>query len=282
MIARDIVATETSWEIWRTTRGAPLRDMPATNPSAVDGCNECGTLWRCRDREAAATGGGVLLVQHHGQPGDGLDEIHRRRLLDLRADRTWLSRQGIVPGARLLDVACQSGALLQFAVEQGALPTGLDTDEHTVAFSRSLGLDVRMGTLDSSDFGAPFDGVWMLDGFEQMPEPQRVLRSVRAQLRTGGRVVIRTPNADFARVAYEPTASSYVSIAARLHQVWGLPFVHCYTPDALRVMLTATGFDDIRFRARPPAGSARVSNAIIEDAAVAPLAPWIDVTAIVR
>jgi SAM-dependent methyltransferase len=274
MIARDTAATESSWAVWQTSRGLPPRKLQVGEPSAIDGCDECGSLWR--------TLAPASLEDYCHYDSDALEEINRRALLDCRADRTWLCRQGVVVGARLLEVSCDAGAFLQFAREQGAIATGMEVDENAVAFTRGLGLDVRLGRISAAEFEAPFDGVWLLNGYEQMAEPQRVLRDVHALLRTGGRVVIRTPNADFARVAYEPGASSRIAIAARFHQVWGLPFARCYTPDALRLLLTMTGFGDVRFRSRPPAGSARSSNAIIDDAAVAPLAPWIDVTATAR
>lgn len=278
MVARDIAETETSWEVWRETRGAPPLQLQHDEPAPVEGCDGCGTLWRSGPGARSAV---VARYRDDTYSCADLQELHRRELLDARGDRGWLRSNGVVPGARLVEVASYVGAFLCFAREQGAEAIGVDPGEQVVGFTRGLGLDVRHGTLDTVDLAGPFDGVWILNGFEQMPRPADVVARARDLLRPGGRLVLRTPNADFARLAYEPHASSFVRVTARLHQVWGVPFLHCFSPDAITRLLTDAGFAAPRFRARPPHDRPSARQPV-DPAAVAPLSPWMDVTAVRR
>ncbi|MFB8240965.1 class I SAM-dependent methyltransferase [Kitasatospora purpeofusca] len=90
----------------------------------------------------------------------------QRAKLDLHLDLA-----GAAPGARLLDVGCGWGGLLDRAVRTGraAEATGLTLSRAQHAHVRSLGLpgvDVRLESWDAHRPGRPYDGIVSVGAFE--------------------------------------------------------------------------------------------------------------------
>jgi SAM-dependent methyltransferase len=213
----------------------------------VAGCDVCGTLWRADPCvwESAA----------HDYRNDTydwalLDQLHRDEVALARVDHRWLTSHGIGSGARLLEVACYVGGLLTFAGEQGAVATGVDLNGQLVGWCRSLGLDARWGALEQIDWhGETFDGVWILNCFDQVASPGELLDASRRVLRPGGWLVIRTPNAAFVRAAYDGPPS--LKARALEHALWGMPHLCCYTVAALCTLVRRAGFTVADVRGRP-------------------------------
>jgi SAM-dependent methyltransferase len=121
-------------------------------------------------------------------------------------------------------------------------------------------------------FGASrFDRVWILNCFEQLGDSRAVLGDVAAVLRPRGRVVIRTPNADFIRAAYRYECA----VARRLldaNGLLGVPFLRCLNPEGVLALPAENGFGRFQLRghalgsASPPDSPARCC-------------PWFDVSA---
>lgn len=67
--------------------------------------------------------------------------------------------RGIQPGARVLDVGCGDGAMLEYLAETRRIAgIGLDISSRAVARARERGLDARVGTLDGASGGEFSDG----------------------------------------------------------------------------------------------------------------------------
>ncbi len=97
-------------------------------------------------------------------------------------------------GARLLEVGCAHGLLLKRALERAWQTTGVELSPDAVAHARSLGLDVRQGTLVEAGFAeASFDVVYMGDVLEHVPDCRETLTEVARVLAPGGHAVIRGP-----------------------------------------------------------------------------------------
>lgn len=101
-----------------------------------------------------------------------------------------------MPGGRLLEIGCGSGAAMQFMQKRGWTVTGLDFDEGAVDNARSKALDVRYGPLSAQEFAdESFDAVVMSHVVEHVQSPVELLAECHRILRKGGRLVVLTPNA---------------------------------------------------------------------------------------
>ena len=137
------------------------------------------------------------------------------------------------------------GGLLAVAGRAGSTATGIDIGHETSAFTRRLGFDVRTGELEGHQFAAgTFDAVFVMNCFEQLPDPAATLRELRRVLRDDGSLVLRTPDADFVRVAHTPALRD---IRGRTG-VLGVPFVRCLTTRALDAVLRAGHFHPVASR----------------------------------
>jgi SAM-dependent methyltransferase len=104
-----------------------------------------------------------------------------------------LARSGLGPAARLLDVGCGTGGLLQQLRLCGQV-VGVDSAQLALAYCRARGLSVARTTASSLPFaGGTFDGCVMLDVLEHLDDELPVLHEVRRILRPGGVVVASVP-----------------------------------------------------------------------------------------
>ena len=95
----------------------------------------------------------------------------------------------IVPGVRLLDVACGPGYVAGEAAERGAEVVGLDVAEEMVELASTRYPDVAFLTGDAHDLpfdDASFDAVTMSFGIHHVAEPERVFREAARVLRPEG------------------------------------------------------------------------------------------------
>jgi 2-polyprenyl-3-methyl-5-hydroxy-6-metoxy-1,4-benzoquinol methylase len=190
-----------------------------------------------------------------------VEELRRRLVADLRREERRLRRFGLRPGARLVEVGCYVGALLDVATDTGCQIVGVDVNRELVEHARRRGHDVRQGSLDRHD-GLPtqLDGVWILNCFEQLPDLHGVLREAHSLLRPGGHLVIRTPNAEFVSAMHRPQKPALLRSTLDANAVLGLPFRRCLSSRGITRLLHDHGFrvEEIHgreFSSRTPAGS---------------------------
>lgn len=140
------------------------------------------------------------------------------------------------PPARVLDLGCATGDLLQAVRERGNPNViGIEPSARAAAIARDrYGLDVHAGQLaDALIPDASLDAVMMSHVIEHLPSPTRTLTEIARVLRPGGAVVLWLPNAD--------------SLAARF---WGDAWMgydaprhlYTFTPATLTKLLQQTGF----------------------------------------
>jgi len=278
-VAADVAAAR-RWWARHSRRGV---DITRDEGLDVRRCRRCSSLWRLGEPPAEVVD---AYREDHYPPG-ALDRLFRRGLSDYEHDRRWLVAQGLRPGARVLEIGFYAGAFLAFAAAHGCEAVGVDVGREVLAHGRRHGFDVRPGPFDAADFGAgEFDAVWVLNCFEQLPEPGPVLDGARRVLRPGGRLVVRTPDARFVEQAYR--RPRLLRVPAVLNHVWGVPYLYCFTPESLAGLLGRHGFDDVSVRPRefavvdPPDApgwwrAARPVRPLLWRAAGS--WPWMDVTA---
>lgn len=102
-----------------------------------------------------------------------------------------------IRGGRLLDVGCGSGAALAIMRSMGWQVEGVDLDPRAVEVAHRLGIDARVGTVESQRYpDASFDAIMMSHLIEHVLDPASVIAECHRILRPGGRLGITTPNAE--------------------------------------------------------------------------------------
>jgi SAM-dependent methyltransferase len=111
-----------------------------------------------------------------------------RRILDLV--------DPAAPGARLLDIGCGHGLLLDEARRRGYRAEGVELSRAAVRHARlRLGLEVHEGALEETDLGADrFDVIVLTDVLEHLADPVDALDRCLKLLATGGALVLTTPD----------------------------------------------------------------------------------------
>jgi cyclopropane fatty-acyl-phospholipid synthase-like methyltransferase len=139
--------------------------------------------------------------------------------------------------AAILEVGCGSGSFLHFLRSEGYRNAqGIDLAQDQVALAQSLGIP-NVHVADAASYltahAGAYDLIVALDVIEHFPKAAvlPLLDGIRAALRPGGRLLLRTPNAD-------SPFHSWIRYADFTHEV-------AFTPLSIRQVLRATGFDDI-------------------------------------
>ncbi|HNY65790.1 MAG TPA: class I SAM-dependent methyltransferase [Deltaproteobacteria bacterium] len=98
-------------------------------------------------------------------------------------------------GGKALDIGCANGKFLKYLGELGWRIVGLDFSENAVRACRSAGLEAYHGTVESAGFETGcFDLITARHVIEHMRDPHAFARVVSRIVKTGGRLLIRTPN----------------------------------------------------------------------------------------
>lgn len=101
------------------------------------------------------------------------------------------------PGGRLLDVGCGSGDWLFKMQSLGWEVKGIDFDPEAVAVAADRGIDVVHGSLEAQHYpDESFDAITLNDVIEHLPDPFATLAECRRILRSGGHLIMVTPNTD--------------------------------------------------------------------------------------
>lgn len=149
-----------------------------------------------------------------------------------------------VPGGRLLDVGCGSGAFLAQMAGLGWRAEGIDPDPAAVAGARDAGLSVTQGTLadlDPAEHECAFDAVTLSHVIEHLHDPAEDLRRIRGLLRPGGLLWIATPNLE--ALGLRRFGQDWLGLDPPRHLV-------LFTRGSLEGLLRDTGFEP---QAPPPA-----------------------------
>lgn len=140
--------------------------------------------------------------------------------------------------AAILDLGCGYGSFLYFLRQAGyQKAVGIDISPEQVQLAHGLGL-TEAQVAEAGDYlrahPAGFDCIVALDVLEHLAKDEvlSLLEEIRAALRPGGRLVVRTPNGD------SPYAS-WIRYGDFTHEV-------IFTPTSIGQVLRASGFANIR------------------------------------
>lgn len=283
-------ALEVADDLSRAHRG--IDDVVLDNSVGIYRCHECGSLFRDPSEVPVDL---TSMYAADAYPSPRIERLRDRAYADLDLDRRRGRLPGVDPGARLLEIGSYAGAFLDVARERGCAVTGIDANPDLVAHARARGHDARVMPFAAGEFARhEFDGVFILNCFEALPDLDGVAREVQRLLRPGGTLVVRTPNATFVRVAHADDARRWLGAAADANALLGVPYRRCLTPATLVGLLQRHGFDDVDVRGREfsalrPAGWSRawsaarplrnLGYAVASLVARQPVYPWLHVVA---
>ena len=139
------------------------------------------------------------------------------------------------PGHRVLDVGCGNGALVTATMAKGSVAAGLDASRAVVLAASAI--TAKHAFLQASATHLPFkdhslDRLVTQHLIEHLHDPSSAVKEWHRVLRSGGRLVVLTPNARYPdpQIFDDPT------------------HVRIFEPTSLREVLTAGGFHVISVR----------------------------------
>lgn len=196
-------------------------------------------------------------------------EQHKTDLADID-DRMLLVADLVAALAptEILDIACGRGAMLRLMRDRlpGAHLRGLDISESSAAQAREAGFDVAVGDVQTALPYEPamFDCVVFGEVIEHLVDPDAALVEIARTLRTGGLLVLTTPNLAswFNRILLllgiqpiftETSLHTNLGRKTRLLGQWNPTQGHLkiFTLDALKEMLHANGYEIVEIKGAP-------------------------------
>jgi 2-polyprenyl-3-methyl-5-hydroxy-6-metoxy-1,4-benzoquinol methylase len=205
-------------------------------------CPGCGLEWLDPQPDDATLG--RIYRQEYYDAWGVQDDAEATRTLKRSMFRRLLApvarRHG--PGARLLDCGAALGYLMEEAAAAGLEPYGVELSEFGAnAIAERFGPDrIFQGPFEQAEFARVdrdfFDIITMFDFLEHVRDPGAVLAKAFRLLRTGGSLVILTPDA--------ASLSSRVMGPRWLH--YKVEHLSYFTPKSLRHYLAREGFRDVR------------------------------------
>ena len=130
-----------------------------------------------------------------GTAPDAHSEKRYRRVTSRRLKRA-LKLHGLnSERLHLLDVGCSSGALLGIASDMGFEALGVEPAEEAAKTAQQAGLNVFQGLLHEANYpAATFDVVTVFEVVEHILNPLELLKEAHRVMKTGGVLIINTPN----------------------------------------------------------------------------------------
>jgi 2-polyprenyl-3-methyl-5-hydroxy-6-metoxy-1,4-benzoquinol methylase len=180
--------------------------------------------------------------------------------------------EAVGSGNRVLDVGCSSGYLARPLAARGNTVVGIELDAGAAREAEEYCERVLVGDVETMELALDersFDVVLLGDVIEHLRDPTAALGRLRPLLRSGGRLVLSTPNiANWAiRLSLLSGRWRYTDrgILDRTH-------THLFTRATLRQAIEAAGYvvDRIDFSAPAPGGSDALDGAVRRVAALRP------------
>lgn len=205
--------------------------------SAVKICRACGlvqtnprpTMEAYAKYYAAEYSG---LEYGHDTPNDALFQSQRARGIDIV---DYLRRNNRMPpaGARVLEVGCNTGGILDVFREHGYEIKGVDLNARFTEYGREThGLDVGFGTIDDvSPTWRPRLIIYS-HTFEHVTRPNDELQKVKGRLADGGQLYVQVPGIKSLHEGYAMDFRAYIQFAHTYH----------FSLTSLTNLLRANGF----------------------------------------
>ena len=135
----------------------------------------------------------------------------------------------------LFDIGAATGFFVHEASKREWKASGVDASKEAALIAQSNGIDVRDGTFQSLNISKDsFDAVTLLDVVEHVPDPRGLLLEVSRAMKSGGVLVLNTPDAGslFARL-----------MGRRWHLVVPPEHIVLFNRYNMRLLLEESGFE---------------------------------------
>jgi len=153
-------------------------------------------------------------------------------------------------GKRHLDVGCGNGQIIQIVRDKFSEIHGCDISITALNEAKKIGLLPVCSNLNEGyipykdDF---FDCSTALEVLEHVWDPSRLLKEIRRILKSGGRLILTTPN-----IRYLRNLRTLIFLGSFPHTstdsfVWGGGHLHYFTRKDLISLLSHAGFKNIKF-----------------------------------
>jgi len=184
---------------------------------------------------------GCGLVQLSNEPVPYYKEVIRaaavsQEMKDFRDNqfKTFIKKHSLKE-KKVIEIGCGRGEYLSILKNTGAIVSGLEYSEESVKQCIVNGLNVSQGFLESSDYminGAPFDGFFMLNFLEHLPEQNLVLSGIYNNLTDQAVGLLEVPN--FNMILRKHLFSEFIG-----------DHLFYFTKDTLTTTLNLNGFEVI-------------------------------------
>jgi SAM-dependent methyltransferase len=214
-------------------------------PLRLAQCRECTLIYR-NPRESA-----VALVETYADEAPDettLRSLHETQRTSYRDQVHRLERELGYRGSGL-EVGSYVGAFLAAARDAGWTFEGVDINERSAEFARSLGFKVTVGEMSALS-ARSFDAVAIWNTFEQLPDPRAAAVCARQLLTVGGVLAIRVPNGAAYMALRRHLRGSIAPVARAVlaqNNLLSFPYRHGFTAGSLVRLLESTGFGQVRF-----------------------------------
>lgn len=141
------------------------------------------------------------------------------------------------PGS-VIDIGCSKGFLLQLLKQQGFIPYGLEPSKDAIQFAlKKFKIKIHQGYFDEFSFRPnSYNNLTAIDIIEHVPNPYKTLKKMYKILKTGGVLVVDTPN----------IASLFYTISRSRWMGFVLPFhLYYFNPKTLSYYINKAGFKQL-------------------------------------
>ncbi len=196
-------ASDASWR--RLARDAALLTRTGSN-AKISGCG-----WKVAGR--------LLCIVPFIREAATVSTVHLSRTL----------------GGLLVDVGCGSGEFLNVMRQAGWQVLGVDLDARAADVAREqFGIEARVGPLERAGLAeGSVDVLTMRHVIEHLPNPEEALHVCLQTLKTGGRLIVLTPNAE--SLGHRFFRQNYISLDPPRH-------LYLFSLKTLRAMVERAGF----------------------------------------
>ncbi len=136
---------------------------------------------------------------------------------------------------KLFDVGAATGFFLVLAKDSGFTVSGVEISDFAAQKAREKGLNVVTGTLSDVNFvDSTYDVMTLLDVIEHMPNPENDIKIAGKMLRSGGLVVINTPDSG---------SLLAMALGTKWHLILPPEHIHYFNENGVRSLLRRNGFE---------------------------------------
>lgn len=222
-----------------------LTDFAHGKPASILECRHCSVLLRAEEQTDP-------VETYVDDPYDTrvMEHLFPRYVEAFRA-KEQPYRSLIRAGAEILEIGPHFGAFLEVATEWQWKPLGVDVGKDTTDFVNSKGFVVYNHPLEECKFpDAWFDGVFVWNCFEQIPDPHATLAEIHRVLKRNGLLVVRTPNAllyrvceQFLRESPDSILADWIIKALGYNNLLAFPYLYGYSSRTLIELAAPHGFE---------------------------------------